>query len=137
MDAGALGRVYQDQETIYCQGEAGDFMFVILEGKVELYVDRDGQEVSIKLCRDGEFVGEMALFQREKRSSNARAIGKARLLTVDKKNFLRRVQEDPTIALRLVQNLSQRIHDLDEEIVVLNHVINECLDAQLRQKGPA
>ena len=136
MDAGALGRVYQDRETIFCQGDAGESMYVILEGKVELYIDRDGHETSIKLCREGEFVGEMALFQREKRNSNARANGKARLLSVDKKNFLRRVQEDPSIALRLVQNLSERIHELDEEIVVLNHVIGECLDAQLRQDKP-
>jgi CRP-like cAMP-binding protein len=37
---GALGKVYQDGEVIIRQGEAGDYMYVIQEGRVEVLVDQ-------------------------------------------------------------------------------------------------
>jgi len=39
-----------------------------------------------------------------------------RVLTVDKANFLRRIHEDPTLAFRLVQNMSARIRELSREL---------------------
>ena len=133
MNTGALGRTYQDGEVILHQGEAGECMYVVQDGRVEVYLEENGKEVSLKLCREGDFLGEMALFQREVHTASARAQGTARVLTVDKKNFLRRIQEDPTIAFRLVQALSQRVRELSEEVAVLNRVVQECLDEQLRR----
>jgi CRP-like cAMP-binding protein len=48
-----------------------------------------------------------------------RALGEARVLTVDKKNFMRRVHEDPSLAFRLVETMSQRIRELGEEVARL------------------
>jgi CRP-like cAMP-binding protein len=75
----------------------------------------------------------MALFSDEVRSASACSVGKARLLTVDKKNFLRRVQEDPTIAFRLVQGLTRRVRELSEDVAVLSRAVQECLNEQLGQ----
>ena len=135
MNASGLGKVYGDGEIIFRQGDSGDCMYVIQEGKVEVFLEQEGKEVSLKLCREGEFLGEMALFYREPHPASARVLGNARVLTVEKKNFLRRIQEDPTIAFRLVQTLSQRIKELGEEVAVLNRVVQECLDEQLRSHG--
>ncbi len=133
MDTGMLGRTYQPGEVILRQGEVGDCMYVILEGKVEVYLERDGKEVSLRLCRAGDFLGETALFHQEVHSASARALDQVRMLTVDKKNFLRRIQEDPTLAFRLVQTLSQRVRELGEEVAVLSRVVQECLEEQLRK----
>ena len=43
------------------------------------------------------------------RSTTVRAMGKVRILTIDKKNFLRRLHEDPTFAFSVIENLAQRI----------------------------
>ena len=127
MKTGDLGKAYQDHEMVFRQGEAGDWMYVVLEGKVEIYLERDGHEIPLRLCRQGDFLGEMSLFQRELRPYNARALGAARLLTVDKKNFLRRIQEDPTMAFRLVQELTGRIQELNEDIAVLSRALRESM----------
>lgn len=132
MEQGALGRAYQNGEVVFRQGDASDCMYVIQAGKVEVYLEEHGREVSLMLSREGDFLGEMALFFKEVHANSARAFGDARILTVDKKNFLRRIQEDPTIAFRLVQKLSQRIRELSEEVSTLNRVVQECLDEQLR-----
>lgn len=36
MDTGALGKIYQAGEAIVCQGDQGDCMFVIQEGRVAI-----------------------------------------------------------------------------------------------------
>jgi flavin-dependent dehydrogenase len=116
MEPGALGRVYQDGEIIVRQGEIGDCMFVVQEGQVEVIVERDGRETSLVVRGPGEFFGEMAIFEREVRMATVRAVGQARILTVDKKNFVRRMHEDPSLAYRLVQSMSHRIRQLSAEM---------------------
>lgn len=135
MESGALGRPYGDGDLIFRQGEQSDCMYVIQEGKVEVYLEEAGKEVSLTLYREGDFLGELALFFKEVHSTSARSLGDSRVLTVDKKNFMRRIQEDPTIAFRLVQNLSHRVKEMSEEVSVLNHTVQECLEEQLRLQG--
>ena len=120
MTNGALGKIYKDGEVIICEGEEGNCMFVIQEGDVEVFIDGDdGQEIRLAVRGEGDFFGEMAIFDRDVRSATVRALGDARVLTVDKKNFMRRVHEDPSLAFRLVETMSRRIRELGEEVARL------------------
>jgi CRP-like cAMP-binding protein len=58
----------------------------------------------------------MALFERMPRSATVRALGEVRVLTIDKKTFLRQVHEDPSLAFRILQKMSYRIRELDTEL---------------------
>ena len=116
MDTGALGKEYEDGEVIVRQGEVGDCMFVIQKGKVEVISEENGEEIRLAVREEGEFFGEMAIFDRDVRSATVRAMGQARVLTVDKKNFMRRVHEDPSLAFRLVETMSRRLRELQTEL---------------------
>lgn len=116
MESGDLGKLYQSGETIVRQGEPGQCMYVIQSGQV-VVVQKNGQsEVPLAVLNKGDFFGEMALFEREARSATVRALNDSRVLTVDKRTFLRRIQEDPSLAFRMVETMSRRIRDLDKEI---------------------
>lgn len=117
--SGALGKVYEDGDVIIRQGDVGDCMFVVQEGEVEVYDDRDGREVRLAVRGPGEMIGEMAVFEREVRSASVRALGRARLLTVDKKNFMKRINEDPALAFRILETLSRRLRELGAELARL------------------
>jgi CRP-like cAMP-binding protein len=120
MKSGALGRVYRDGEVIMQQGEVGDCMYVVQEGRVGIYVERDGREVLLREPVEEEIVlGEMALLGSEVRSATVKAHGEARVLTVDKKAFLRRVHEDPSVVFQVVRTLSQRVRELSAEVARL------------------
>ena len=119
MSTGTLGRVYEDGEILLRQGDVGDAMYVIQEGEVEILVERDGRETVVGVAHAGDMLGEMAIFLHERRSATVRAKGRARALTVDKKNFLRRINEDPSIAFRLVETMSRRVRDLSKELARL------------------
>ena len=117
MTAHELGRLYKDGDVIVRQGEAGDCMYVIQEGRVQVFVEKDGKEVLLRKPSEGEvFIGEMGIFEKQVRSATVRALGDVRILTLDKKQFLRRIQDDPSLAFLLVQNMSRRIRDLTEEV---------------------
>ena len=116
---GALGRMYEDGEVIVRQGDKGDCMFVIQEGEVEVVHEDGGTETRLAVRSVGDMFGEMAIFEQDVRSATVRALGQARILTVDKKNFLRRVHEDPSLAFRLVQIMSRRIRELSAEVAHL------------------
>ena len=116
METGALGKVYEDGEVIVRQGEVGNCMYVIQEGKVEVLTERDGKEVFLMTLEEGDFFGEMAIFEREVRSATVRALGKIRVLTVDERTFLRRIHKDPSLAVRIVQTMSARIRMLVDEV---------------------
>ena len=61
----------------------------------------------------------MALYEKAPRSATVRAVGEVRALTVDKKTFLRRVQEDPSLAFNVLRAMSARIRALDVEVARL------------------
>jgi CRP-like cAMP-binding protein len=120
MDTGALGKIYHDGEIIIRQGDIGDCMYVIQEGQVEIIVEQGGREMQLAVRGEGELFGEMAIFEKERRSATVRAVGSVRLLTVDEKNFLRRVHEDPSLAYRMVEMMAHRIRELSNEVARLN-----------------
>jgi len=116
MKKSALGKLYQDREKIIRQGEKGDCMYIIQEGQVEVLSEKDGHEVRVGLLGAGDFFGEMAIFEKEVRSATVRSVGHSRVLTIDKKNLLRRAHEDPSLMFHMIKTMSSRIRKLDEEL---------------------
>lgn len=112
MDDGALGKPYADGEVICRQGEPGDRMFVMQAGRAVVSFEANGHAVELGELAPGDIFGEMAIFERQPRSATVRAKGDARVLTLDKVGFLRRVHEDPSLAYRILQAMSHRLRGL-------------------------
>lgn len=124
MTAGALGRTYADGEVVVRQGDEGDSLFVVQDGQLEVVREDGGKETLLRVVGKDEIVGEMAIFERRVRSATVRARGEARVLTLDKKNFLRRVGEDPSLAFRILETQSRRIRDLTEQLSAIRRVVD-------------
>jgi CRP-like cAMP-binding protein len=67
----------------------------------------------------------MAIFDKEGRSATVRALGEARVLTIDKKTFLRRMEEDPSLAFNVAHTLCGRVRRLDAGIAILQHEVSK------------
>jgi CRP-like cAMP-binding protein len=111
MGNGALGTVYRNGAVIVREGEPGNCMYVVQSGQVEVVREEGGGERRFGVISEGGFFGEMAIFETEMRSATVRALGEARVLTIDKKALLRRIQEDPLLALNLLKTLSARLRE--------------------------
>ena len=111
-----LGRLYKDGETIIQKGTTGDCVYVIQSGKVEVIDEINGKEIKVAELSEKEFFGEMALFEKDVRSCTVRALGDAKVLTLDKKNFYKTIQQDPSIAFRLLEKMSKRLRDTNKRL---------------------
>ncbi len=111
-----LGRTYADGEAVCRQGERGDAMFVVQEGWVRVLREDGGVETLVGRLGAGEIVGEMAVFDQGPRSATVRAAGPARVLTLDKRAFLRQIHDDPTLAWRILESMSLKIRRLNSEV---------------------
>jgi CRP-like cAMP-binding protein len=120
----ALGRFYQDGEIVARQGDEGDCMFIVQDGEVEIVLEEHGTEVVLRRAGRNEVLGEMAVFEKAPRSATIRARGTARILTLDKRNFLRRINEDPSLAFRIIETMSRRVRDLSHEVHELQEIVN-------------
>ena len=125
-----LGKTYHPGEIIVRQGEIGDCMYVIQEGDVDVLKEKNGTHTVVDTMHSGEIFGEMAIIDRTVRSSTVRASTEARVMTIDKKTFLRRIQEDPALALTVLKAMSQRVRNLDLEVASLKQQLSQ-------QTGPS
>ena len=116
MNTGALGKLLQDGEVIVRQGEVGNCMYVIQQGQVEVLLKKGDADVCVAVLGEGDFFGEMALLDQEVRSATVRARGEVRILTLEKRTFLRRIHEDPSLAFRMMEKMSRRVRKLNDSL---------------------
>lgn len=118
METGELGKIFQDGEIIVRQGEVGNCMYVIQSGKAEVVEETNGRTVSLAVLEKNDFFGEMAIFEDQVRSATVRALGTVRVLTVDKKTLLRRIQQDPALTFRILEHICHRLRKVDTEVAL-------------------
>ncbi|MBF0212245.1 MAG: cyclic nucleotide-binding domain-containing protein [Magnetococcales bacterium] len=122
----ALGREFADGEVILHEGSVGDCLYVILEGRVEVVVDDGGPEpLRLAVLEKDGFFGEMSLFSDLPRVASVRALGRVRVMSVDKRGLLRWLGDDPTLSMRILLKMVERIRLLVSEVVRLRKALRE------------
>jgi CRP/FNR family transcriptional regulator, cyclic AMP receptor protein len=96
-------------EHLFSAGDAGDQMFLILEGKVDVVV---GEKTVSTVGLHG-IVGEMALVDREPRSATAIAREAGEVAVIDRATFLELVREQPSFALYIMGVLAKRLRHMN------------------------
>ncbi len=89
-------------------GEEGKELFVIIDGKVEASVEREGGRVTLRQQGRGESVGVVGIFNME-RSANVDVIEDARVLRLTPSNMQRLSRRYPRTAARLFRNLGENL----------------------------
>ena len=103
-------RRYAKGEVIFREGDAGESLFIVAEGRVKLAIGSpEGNEVILDLLEPGDFFGELALLDREPRAADAVAIETSSLFSLQRPDFLRFLVERPQIAARLLVTMSHRL----------------------------
>jgi CRP/FNR family cyclic AMP-dependent transcriptional regulator len=92
-------------EILFSEGEAGDEMFAVVEGEVEL----THQGRVIESVTAGGILGEMALIDTAPRSATATAQTSTRIVRIDQKRFTFLVHEHPTFALQVMRVMARRL----------------------------
>ena len=99
----------KEGEEILAEGDTGREMYVIEEGRVEIYRKSDGAERSLGVLEAGDFFGEMGLLDDQPRGASARAASDARLLLIDHTTFDQMLRQYPEVSIRIMRSLCQRL----------------------------
>jgi len=126
----ALGKIYKPGDIIVAEGDPGDCMYVIQEGEAEVLREEVGVPVVVDTLKAGDLFGEMAILEHTVRSATVRARSPVRALTIDRRTFLRRIQEDPSLAMCVLDNMCRRVRQLDATVAHLRSQLEEAQPAR-------
>ena len=114
-------RRFPRNTTIVEEGLAGDYMYVIREGRVKVTkLSEDGREKILEFLDTGSFFGEMSLLDRAPRSASVKTLKPVRLLALSRTDFLNLLRKSPDLALAVIQELSRRLRTVDDQASALS-----------------
>jgi|SRR6516165_8290708 CRP-like cAMP-binding protein len=92
-------------ECVFGQGDPGDVMYAVVEGRVDIALDGK----FVESVGEGGIFGELALVEDGPRNATATAALASRLARVDREHFIFLVHEHPTFALQVMSVLAARL----------------------------
>ncbi len=108
---------YRKDEDIFSEGEVGDALYILVSGVVKVFrTSSDGRIKTLALLQKGDFLGEMAILEKEIRSANVRAVEDAEMLVINRRDFEASLTTNPQIAFKIMETLCARLRDADEQI---------------------
>ena len=110
-------RVYAAGEPVIRQGDTGDSMFVVIDGRVEVTAEQaDAASVRLAVLGDGDYFGEMSLMTGAPRVATVTALVETRLMEVGKESFRGVLASQPDLVDVLGGALRQRLAGRAEAI---------------------
>lgn len=91
------------------QGDAGDAMFVVLDGSADILVNIPNGQLKVAQADKNAFVGEIAILCDVPRTATVRARERLTALKVSKDLFFRLVLEFPQMAVEMMRELAHRV----------------------------
>ena len=105
---------------IFSEGEAGDRMYVVLDGKVKLgQTSPDGRESLLAVLGPGEVFGELSLFDPGPRTATATAVTDTVVVGLGHGDLRPWLTGRPEVAEALLQALAQRLRRTNEALADL------------------
>ncbi len=116
-----IERRFPRNTTIVEEGLAGDYMYVIREGRVKVTkLSEDGREKILEFLDAGSFFGEMALLDRAPRIASVKTLKPVKLLALSRTDFLNLLRKSPDLALAVIQELCKRLRTVDDQASALS-----------------
>ena len=85
-------------ETLFDEGDLGDRLYIVTEGKVKLgHTSSDGRESLLAVLGPGEIIGELTLFDPGPRSTTATAVSPASLLYLEHEDLMHVLDTNPCL----------------------------------------
>jgi CRP-like cAMP-binding protein len=100
---------YQAGDLIIGQGDLGDTFYIVLSGRVQVFVTEGDQEQTLRQSGPGEVFGEIALLQRVPRTASVRAVTPVELLALRQEAFDRLIREQVLVSRNLERESSRRM----------------------------
>ena len=108
---------FSDKDVIIKEGSIGDWVYIILEGRVKIKKQTARGLLTIDTLSEGNFLGEMAMLKQSnsKRSASAVADGPVVLGVLDSVRLLQEWEAQPSRIKKLISNLIQNLEETTQK----------------------
>jgi CRP-like cAMP-binding protein len=107
---------YEAGDIIFKEGDPSDFVYKIVSGEVEVFMESGGKTVILGLMRAGEFLGEMGIVDDQTRSASVRAKNQVSMIIYEENEFLRLISRDSVSAEKLILRLCDRLRNVSKKL---------------------
>jgi CRP/FNR family cyclic AMP-dependent transcriptional regulator len=123
--------VYEEGDVIFRQGDEGSSLFIIEEGGVEIAYGEGIGKVVLSSLFNGQYFGELSLFDGSPRSATATALKHSELIRLDRDDLVEFVNKNPAAALRIISEMGERLRQTNELMSrrVTRDVVSEAEEA--------
>lgn len=119
-ETGLAARRYAAGQVIYQQGEPAVCMYILHSGSTHLVRADDRGDHLVAELSAGDFFGETALLEHQRRTCTARVQRDSSVFTLERTSLLARIHADPSMAFRLIEHLARRIGELEASLISSN-----------------
>lgn len=98
----AFVKHYKAGATLFVEGMAGEILYVVLKGKVDICKKTNTDEIVIATMGEGDFFGELSLIDAAPRSATARVVEDSEMVAITRKVFDDMLNADPAITAKLL-----------------------------------
>ncbi|MBU6260830.1 MAG: patatin-like phospholipase family protein [Burkholderiales bacterium] len=95
-------------QTLMRQGEPGDALYLLISGRLRVYIEDDGERRVVREVARGEVVGEMSLITEAPRSATLVAIRDSVLVRLDRQAYAQLQAQHPQVTLALTRRIIER-----------------------------
>lgn len=110
-------RTYGRGATVFLQGEQASAIYIVLEGWVKLYrIAPNGAEAVVGVFTRGQSFGEAVAFRHDVYPVAAEAVTDCILLRIEAAMMLRRIEDNPRVAVAILSATFSHLHALVAQI---------------------
>ena len=123
LSTGKSEQEYQDDESVFSQGDAADAVFYVQSGKVKLtVVSKRGKEAVVAILPEASFFGEGCLAGQPLRMATASTVERSTIVRVEKRVMVGLLHKEPEFAERFLAYLLSRNIRMEADLV--DHLFN-------------
>ncbi|VAW85212.1 cAMP-binding proteins - catabolite gene activator and regulatory subunit of cAMP-dependent protein kinases, partial [hydrothermal vent metagenome] len=117
---GATHAITPKNTNIIFQGDTSNSMFLIISGKVRVYLKNDqNQEVTLNYLETGDFFGELAMIDEQPRSASVMSLTECELLILSSETLQYILNKYPKINQKVIRTLAKRMRNLTSKVETL------------------
>jgi CRP/FNR family cyclic AMP-dependent transcriptional regulator len=109
---------YPTKSTLIHAGEKAEILYYLIKGTVAVSIkDEDGKEMILSYLNQGDFVGEIGLFEPDsERTAWVRAKTTCEVAEISYKKFRQLIQINPEVLMYLSQQLARRLQHTSKQV---------------------
>ncbi|GGI78991.1 cAMP-activated global transcriptional regulator CRP [Shewanella gelidii] len=109
---------YPAKSTLIHAGEDSDTLYYIVKGSVAVLIkDEEGKEMILSYLNQGDFIGELGLFEEQaERSAWVRAKQACEIAEISYKKFKQLIQVNPEILMKLSSQMAYRLQSTSQKV---------------------